>query len=295
MSYLRAKTVEEALQVLARQRPRVVCGGTDCYADPASPARTAHWLDISQIAALRGIEAGRDQLRIGAATAWDDLVHHDGLPGALRQAARAVGTRPIRLQGSLGGNLCHASPVADGMPPLLALQAWVELASLRGRRSLPVGDFMLARRQTALAPDELLLAVTFDAPRRGERSAFIKCGQRDGSALAIVSAAVRLMPEASGAPRAMVSVGGASEVPVRLAALEAALASCMDDSTLAVNRIRAAPLEGLAPVDDCRGSADLRRHLARVAIERAYLRAVTPGADMETDFGMMTETHDEAA
>jgi len=269
MHYFRPLTLDEALARLAAPpRPRVVCGATDVYADAALvPARSA-WVDISGIDALRGLARDEGRARIGAAVTWEAIAHTPWLPAALRAAAATVGSRQIRVQGTLGGNLCHASPVADGVPPLLALDAEVELASASGARRLPLADFLQGNRRTALQADELLAAVSFALPQAQDRTAFVKCTNREGSALAVVSAAVRLRLSHNHAVEiAAVAVGGASAVACRMPALEASLAGLGADELGAA--VEAAPLDALQPIDDCRAPSDHRRHLARLAITRA--------------------------
>ena len=270
MNYLRARTLEEVLNRLSElPRPHVVCGATDVFADPARvPGRPA-WVDISRVDALRFVERRDGIARIGAATTWDAIAATGWLPAALRQAAASIGSRQIRVQGSIGGNLCHASPVADGVPPLLALDAHVELASRHGVRRLPLAEFLLGRRRTALLPDELLVAVLFALPHEQARTAFVKCTNRDGTAIAVVSAAVRVSVSSGGILQApAISVGGVSEVPLRMRGLEAALAGRRRADI--ADAVEHAPLAELTPIDDCRAPAAHRLHLARLAVARAF-------------------------
>lgn len=268
MHYLRPHTVEAALAGLAERPRRIVCGATDCFAQPALVPARYEWMDISGIDALRGIACHDGTVRIGAATTWQAIAQTAWLPVALREAAAGVGSRQIRIQGTIGGNLCHASPVADGVPPLLVLGATVELASVRGVRRMPLGDFLLDRYRTALAPDELLVAITFRQSGEHDHTAFMKCTNRDGMALAVVSAAVHLrMASGDTLVEASVAVGGASPVPLRLPALETALAGRAVSELASV--IEAASLTALTPIDDCRATAAHRLHLARLAITRA--------------------------
>jgi len=278
MDYFRAPTVQEALAKLAEEpRRRVICGATDAFADISLvPARSA-WVDISRIDALRRIERCDGWARIGAASSWESIARTAWLPAALRDAAAAVGSLQIRLQGSIGGNLCHASPVADGVPPLLSLDAQVELASVRGVRRLPLQEFLLGSGRIALKADELLVAVLFALPSEADRTAFVKCTNRDGSALAVVSAAVRLrMSAVNTIEAAAVAVGGASEVPLRMPALEASLQGRRAEALRDV--IEGASLAALTPMDDCRATAVHRTHLARIGIMRALTHCIEEAA-----------------
>ena len=126
--YVRPEDLGQALRSLAARPALVVAGGTDVY-----PARVGRppgegLLDLSRLASLRGVEAGPEAWRIGALTTWSDLARA-GLPPALHalaQAAVEVGGPQVQNRGTVGGNLCNASPAADGVPVLLALDARVE-------------------------------------------------------------------------------------------------------------------------------------------------------------------------
>jgi CO/xanthine dehydrogenase FAD-binding subunit len=270
MNYLRARTLGEVLNRLSEHpRPHVICGATDLFADPALVPGRLEWVDISRVDELRSIEQRDGIVRIGAVTTWDAVAATEWLPAALRQAAASIGSRQIRVQGSIGGNLCHASPVADGVPPLLALDAHVELASKRGVRRLPLTEFLLGRRRTALLADEVLVAVSFALPHAQERTAFVKCTNRDGTAIAVVSAAVLVsISREDIMEKLAISVGGVSEVPLRMRALEARL---KDRHRAELARaIEDVSLAELTPIDDCRAPAAHRIHIARVTIARAF-------------------------
>lgn len=278
MNYLRAHTLDEVFGALAAEpRPRIVCGATDVFAELALVPARSSWLDISRIDALHGIALRDGVVRIGAASTWAAIARTAWLPTALTEAAATIGPRQIRVQGTIGGNVCHASPVADGIPALLALDAHVELASVRGVRRLPLAEFLLGNRVVARDADELLVAVLFVQPPAHDRTSFIKYTNRDGPAIAVVSAAARLRVDAAGTiAAAAVAVGGASGVARRMRALEAALAGrrC-DDLT---DTIAAAPLAELTPVDDCRATAVHRLHLARLAVSRAFTCCIEENA-----------------
>ncbi|OED18984.1 molybdopterin dehydrogenase [Burkholderia sp. A2] len=278
MNYVRAHTLDEVLGALAAQpRPRIVCGATDAFADIGLvPARSA-WLDISRVDALRGIELNNGVARIGAAATWDTIARTTWLPVALTDAAASIGPRQIRVQGTIGGNVCHASAVADGIPALLALDASVELASVRGMRRLPLAEFLLGNHRTALDADELLVALLFARPRAHARTSFIKCTNRDGAAIAVVSAAAQLRVGAAGAiEAAAVAVGGASAVARRMQVLENALTGRRRDELAGV--LATSPLDELSPADDCRATALHRLHLARLAITRAFTCCIEENA-----------------
>ena len=257
--YLRPTSLDEALQALARPWT-VLAGGTDFYPARVGRAIDENVLDIGGIDALRGITAGPDGWRLGATTTWSELIDADlpSLFDGLKQAAREVGGRQIQNTGTLAGNLCNASPAADGVPPLLALDATVELAGRAGARRLPFGVFITGNRRTVLAPGELLVAIHVPKPSGRARSAFLKLGARRYLVISIAMAAATLEIEDGRVAAARIAVGACSAVAQRLPALEAALVGATGRSCLAA-RVEAAQLAPLSPIDDVRGSAGYRR------------------------------------
>ena len=276
-TYLRPSTLDEALAALADRRSAtrpwtILAGGTDLY-----PARVGRpfdddVLDVSAVAALRTIDVAEDTVRIPALATWTDLLRHD-LPAAfdgLKAAARAVGGVQIQNRGTIAGNLCNASPAADGLPNLMALDARVELASATGgRREVPVGAFVVGNRRTVRQPDELVTAVLVPTLPAGARSAFIKLGSRAYLVISIVSVAVVAEVTDDGkVAAARIVVGACSEVPQRLEAAEARLVSGTAGREL-VAAISDDDLAPLAPIDDVRATAAYRRAAALPLVRRA--------------------------
>ncbi len=275
-TWLRPGTLAEALAMLAAH-PTLTpfAGGTDIY--PAQATRFA-WgegapaamLDLGAVSAFAGIQAGPEHWRIGAGATWAQLRDAELPPefDALRTASRAVGGAQIQNRGTVGGNLCNASPAADGVPPLLALDAEVELASLRGTRRLPLADFLRGNRATARAPDELLTAVL--VPRRvGDwRSGFEKLGARHYLVISIVMVAATLRMESGRIAEAAIAIGAASPTAQRLPALEAALRGSLPGQVA----VQAGHLAALSPIDDMRATADYRQAAALVVVQRLLAR-----------------------
>ncbi len=279
--YGRPDELGQALRWLATRRPAIVAGGTDYYPARVGGPLEREVLDLSRLAALRGIGAEPEHWRIGALTTWTDVARAALPPAldALVQAAVEVGGPQVQNRGTVGGNLCNASPAADGVPALLALDARVELASLRGLRTLPLADFVLGPRRTALAPDELLLAVL--VPRRGPtaRSRFVKLGHRRYLVISVAMVAAAVDADEEGRiSHAAVAVGACSAAARRLPALEGALIgtprAALADTAARLLRDPAA-LAPLAPIDDVRGTARYRRDAAATLVARA-LAALAP-------------------
>jgi CO/xanthine dehydrogenase FAD-binding subunit len=168
----------------------------------------------------------------------------------------------------VAGNLCNASPAADGVPPLLALDARVELRSARGQRELPLADFILGARRTALEPGELVTAILVPAAPAATRSHFAKLGARRYLVISIAMVAVVIEPQGGRVARARVAVGACSAVARRLQALEAALAGAPLDAGLGALALEE-HFQALQPIDDLRASAGYRREAARVLVRRA--------------------------
>lgn len=271
--FARPQSMTEALRLLSEGGWRMLAGGTDLYPGVGTQLAGAV-LDLGGVPQISGIEVG-EGLRIGAATPWADIAEAE-LPvacRALQQAARQVGGRQVQAAGTIGGNLCNASPAADGVPPLMALEAEVELVSARGMRRLPLQGFLLGPRRTALQPDEMLAAVLIPETALRGRSAFVKLGARTHLVISIAMAAARLVVEGGRVRQAAVAVGSCSPVAVRLPAVEAALVGVAVDD--AADRVLAADVQvALSPIDDVRATAEYRRAAAVELVRRALREAL---------------------
>ena len=258
--YLRPHTLPEALDALSAGQLTIIAGGTDHY--PARVAKPLHedLLDITAIDGLRVIEDRGDHFRIGALTTWTDIIGCDLPPcfNGLKQAARAVGGMQIQNAATVVGNLCNASPAADGTPNLLALDAGVELASVKGERVTPLADFITGNRTTTRAAHEMVVAVTIPKPGPGTESLFLKLGARSYMVISIVMVALVIEPDGDCVGRARVAVGACAPVSRRLTALEESLIGAKLDGGLGA-LVAASHLTGaLDPIDDIRGSAAYR-------------------------------------
>ncbi len=257
----------------------VLAGGTDFY-----PARAgglggrppdSKVLDITALEGLRGIAEEGETYRIGALTTWSDVLHAPLPPYflALKLAAREVGGVQIQNAGTLCGNLCNASPAADGVPPLLAMDAEVELASQAGSRRLALDDFILGNRKTAKRPDELVTALHIPklsplSSAGGARSTFLKLGARKYLVISIVMAALLVdLDDKGNVSKARVAVGSCAARAQRLPAVEAALRGRPFDEDL-LPRIGEEQLDPLAPINDIRGTAGYRREAAVALLRR---------------------------
>ncbi|MEO8312186.1 MAG: FAD binding domain-containing protein [Caldimonas sp.] len=273
----RPASIAEASRQLATGSFAVLAGGTDLYAAHVGKPIATPLLDITGIAELRGILREGTCWTIGATTTWSDVVRADLPPlfDALKAAAREVGGVQIQNTGTVAGNVCNASPAADGTPVLMALGASVVLRGERGERVLPIEQFVLGNRRTARAADELVVALRVPARGARARSAFAKLGGRRYLTIAVTTVAVVVDVDQRGCVEAAgVSVGSCSAVARRLPALEARLAGAPVSSDLAA-LLGAADLIPLAPIDDLRASAAYRLDATRTLLRRALLSIAT--------------------
>ena len=258
-TYLRPTSQSEALAALEQGGLTVLAGGTDYYPSKVGKPLADDILDISSIAALRGIRDEDNHWRIGATTTWSDIIAA-GLPplfDGLRLAAREIGGVQIQNAGTVAGNLCNASPAADGVPPLLALDARVEIADIAGSTSVALADFILGNRKTLLRPNQLMTAILIPKPAHPARSHFAKLGARKYLVVSIVMVAATLEVDAGRVRAARVAVGAASAVAQRLPLLETALVGLSCDASLG-EHARPEHLAPLAPIDDVRASREYR-------------------------------------
>jgi CO/xanthine dehydrogenase FAD-binding subunit len=283
MAFLRPARLGEALVALSAGGPGgapwvIVAGATDHYPARVGRAPVEDVLDVTAIARLRGITPVDGGWQIGALATWTDLVEADLPPlfDGLRAAALAVGGLQIQARGTVVGNVCNASPAADGMPNLLALDAQVELMSRGGARIVPIGQFVTGNRRTARAANELVTGLFVPEPLPGTTvaSTFEKLGSRAYLVISIAMVAAVIETEPDGRiSRARIAVGACSEVAQRLPDLESDLVGQQAVPATA-GIVHARHLAGLTPIGDVRGSAAYRRDAAVTVVRRALERAL---------------------
>ena len=269
--YFRPRSVTEAVDTLSRHGGQILSGGTDFFPALGERPMPASVVDISGVAELRGISMNSESIRIGGLTTWTEILRAPLPPSfeALKAAAREVGSAQIQNRGTIAGNLCNASPAADGVPPLLALDAQVELASTEGVRRLPLGEFIVGNRKTARRVDEVLCAVVIPRALDEARSAFLKLGARRYLviSIAMVAAVVKADPVGR-VESARVAVGSCSVTARRLVELESELAGSPAKPGLG-SRALSGHLSALSPIDDVRATAAYRQDAALTLVRRA--------------------------
>jgi CO/xanthine dehydrogenase FAD-binding subunit len=268
--FSKPRSLREAVETLSTDGGVPLAGGTDLFPAWVDRPRPERIIDLRGVAELGGIAVGTDSIRIGGGATWSEIIAAELPPcfDCLKAAAREVGSVQIQNAGTLAGNLCNASPAADGVPPLLVMGAEVELASSSGMRRLPIAEFILGNRKTARRRDEILSAII--VPRRHDqaRSAFVKLGARRYLVISIVMVAAAIERDRSGRiVHAAVAVGSASETARRMAELEAKLLAA-EPGRAAASLVEPGDL-ALSPIDDVRASAAYRIDSALTLVRRA--------------------------
>jgi len=269
--YSRPKTLDAAVHVLAQEGGQILSGGTDFFpalGDRPTPDRV---VDISGLAEIKGIAFEADHIRIGGLTTWSQVVATP-LPrcfDALKGAAREIGGIQIQNRGTVAGNLCNASPAADAVPPLLALDAEIELVSAVGARRVPLADFIVGNRKTVRRPDEILASIIVPRMLDDATSTFLKLGARRYLVISIAMVAAVVKKDSSGCvAEARVAVGSCSAAARRLTALERALVGMPARPGLGAVALTE-HLAQLTPIDDVRATASYRSDAALTLVGRA--------------------------
>ncbi len=262
-AYAAPATIAAAARLLADGEAVLLAGGTDLMLGH-DPGQARHLVNIGRIEALRGIEIGRNRIRIGALATVSEVLEHDDLRRAaplLAMTADRFASPQIRNAATVGGNIANASPAADMVVSLLALDAEVELTAWRDgaltTRRLPLAEVITGPGATVIARDEILTTVDFARPAEGHFGGFEKSGPRPALEIAVVSAALAGGFRDGALRNVRIALGAVAPTPIRA---EAA-------------RVAAAEAD---PIDDVRGSAWYRRHLVSVYVGRLLADAL-PG------------------
>ena len=281
MEFLQPTTLDEALAAKAEHPHAVpIAGGTDVMVElNFDKHRPTVLLDLNRVDELAQWAPHDGHIRLGAGVSYTRVIDElsDRLPG-LAMAARTVGSPQIRNRGTVGGNLGAASPAGDSHPALLAADATVEVASVRGTRRIPIAEFFTGVKRNALDRDELITAILI-APPTGPQQ-FCKIGTRNAMVIAVSAFGLALHPDRKGVGS---GIGSAAPTPRRARGAEDFLAAALDDAGLWESRgelpqVLATEFGGrvrdaASPIDDVRGSAAYRLHSLAVMARRALVWA----------------------
>jgi CO/xanthine dehydrogenase FAD-binding subunit len=279
--YSAPRSVEEALHVLKEeaQVAKILAGGTDLLVQMKEGFHPGLVVDIGNLDQLRGIRREGGFVWIGPLTTHHDLarstlIQEHGL--ALAQGASKVGSPQIRHRGTLGGNIANASPAADTLPPLVVLEAEIQVSSLAGSRWLPVESVMEGPSQTGLRPEELITAVRFPVRDRGFRSQYEKFGSRRALSIAVASVAVGAFQEEGRLRKITIALGSVSPTVMRAPQVEELLSGKVLEESL-ITRASASVGQACCPLDDVRGSIWYRRQLVAALLARILQSLMNDG------------------
>jgi xanthine dehydrogenase small subunit len=271
-TFSRPVTVDECVRTFATTPgARVVAGASDLGVESNLRARRwPHLIGLEAIEELRRFEETDDRVTIGAALPLTDIGQRwHGAPECFRDWLERFASPPIRNRATLGGNLATASPVGDGAPLLLALDARVQIAGPAGRREAPLDSFFTAYRATALQAGEILTAIAIPKPLP-EHARFYKVSKRTLDDISTVAAGMAIDFDESGSiRRALFAFGGVAATPVRVVEAEAAIAGARWTEA-AVAEVQRVLARALVPISDHRGSALYRIEVAKSLVEKFY-------------------------
>jgi len=264
-------TLAEAYQLMAEGDYRPLAGGTDLMvqleADVVEPPAAV--LDLWRLDELRGVGYDGYDVSIGALTTYTELrgspVIRARLP-ALEEAAATVGAAQIQNRGTIGGNICNASPAGDSLPVLLAIDATFDLGSTTGERTVPAREFWTGYRQTAMRDDELLLRIRFPV-ERARHTRFRKVGTRAAQAISKVVMALSYREDGSSWSDVRLALGSVAATTIRARNTEAVLEGHAPTEPIADEAATTLANE-IQPIDDVRSTADYRRSVSARILHR---------------------------
>ena len=284
MDYIAPRTIDEAVTALqsANSGTYVLAGGTDLIVQMRSGRkRPALLVDIKKIPEASTIKRGTDgSILIGAAVPVIKLAADPDVrstwPGVL-EAARLIGSQQIQGRATIGGNLCNASPAADCVPALLCANASCSVVGPSGERTVPVEEILRGPGRTSLGAGEFVVSINLPRPPSRSNLTYIRFIPRTEMDIAVVGAAVSLTVDDEGiCTAARVSLGAVAPTAILVQpAAEAMLGSDLGDDV--VRMVESAARDASQPIDDMRGTADFRTHIAGVLAGRA-LRAAASSA-----------------
>lgn len=280
-SFYSPETLQEALNLLAENRGRVLAGGTDVIPQMRDRRiQTQALIDTTRLIELRFIRQEDGCIQIGSLTTYDDLIHNPLLlneASALVHAAQLIGSPQTRNRGTLGGNIGNASPAGDTLPPLLVLNAQVHLISRGDARVINLHDFLQGPGQTAIEAGELIHHVSFNQLPTGTKTVFQRLGNRNGMAVSIASAAVAIrLDQDQCAEEVRLALGAVAPTAIRCPGAESILLGEKLSDVL-INTSAKVAAQECSPIDDVRATAAYRRHVVEQLVRRVLTGIMEEG------------------
>lgn len=276
--YMKPGTLDEALDLLLKYKKDAItyAGGTDILVSMRDgEIKPKYVIDIKELTDLSKIKTKNGQMSLGTLVTWSALMNSGTLQKRLPilcEAARVFGSPQIRNKATIGGNICTASPSCDLGPVLLVLDAELMVAGKRRKRTIPIAEFFLKRKQTSLAKDEILTEILVKLPSKDMATAFLK-HRRTGVDLAIVNVAVAVRVKKNKFEGVKIALGGVAPTPMRALKSEEKLkgAVCTDENIESAAQVAS---DETRPISDVRASAEYRSEIAKVLVKRAIKSAL---------------------
>ena len=273
--YISPKTKEEVLKILKQEKSKacIVAGCSNVLPyikDKKLPAKLL--LDISGIEELNYIKENEGEVYIGAGTTISDLINSKVIReecSVLHQAAEDFADPIVRNSATIGGNLADASPAADVAPPLLVLNAVLEIESINGKREVPLKDFFTGPRKTVLREDEMISSIKIKNSFLNKNGCFIKLGLRQAMAISVATIAMILEVEKNKVKNVRIAMGSIAPIPLRLLKTEEFLINKEVNDDL-IEKAIAKVREEVNPIGDVRASAEYRRYVSGILFKRAF-------------------------
>ena len=278
LEYIAPESLDKALGLKQAhgENARLIAGGTDLILRMRDKVYSPSLLLDLRKTSLNTISPGDDELRVGAYVNLSQILEHSVIASsfpALAEACRPFAGPPIRNRGTVGGNIVNASPAADLVPPLMAYDASIVLASTTGERVIPLAEFFTGPGQSVLDPAEILTEIRLPRIQSRTAACFIKLGQRQSMAIAMVSVCTRLTLNADGSvAEARVVLGAVAPTVIHATRAETVLTGELISDDL-INRAAKAASSEVTPISDVRASKEYRLKMTQVLVLRA-LRAV---------------------
>jgi CO/xanthine dehydrogenase FAD-binding subunit len=275
INYLSPRTIAEALQLMELHRHKaykLLAGGTDLVVRMKEKIENPEVLiDLGRVEELVQIEERADTIHLGSMVTCARIISsallNEWAP-ILVAACRHMGSPQIRSRATIGGNIANASPAGDTVPPLLALDASLEMRSTTASRTVALETFFCGPGQTILAADELITTIQFPKPSRNEEGFFLKLGQRRAMSISKVSVAGQVQLDGGRIVRARIAYGAVASTPIRAYAVEDFLRDKPLEPATVHEAVELAQ-HAVSPVTDIRSTESYRRKMSGVLLRRA--------------------------
>ena len=275
MNYFQPNDLNSALDVLKNNSDLTIAAGcTDLFPITNNMSLDKNILDITNIKSIKGFQFNSKETKIGSATTWTDIIN-ENLPicyDMLKACAKEVGSIQIQNLGTIGGNICNASPAADSIPCLLALDAKLELSSANNQRIIPIDEFILGSRKTKLEQGEILTSIIIPKEKENGSSSFRKIGARKYLVISISMVACRILISNNIIEDISISVGSCSEVAKRIFSIERQLIK-KDINEDIFNQVDFSQLNEISPITDIRST-----HVYRLKASQLLIKDVVKDA-----------------